>query len=58
MSKKGREQAGMETEIIQEVSKDHLSKNIQYLAAFDRFMKMKIDVIIPGHGRAIWNPQE
>ncbi len=30
----------------------------EYLAAFDRFMKMKIDVIIPGHGRAIWNPQE
>jgi len=30
----------------------------EYLAAFDKFKKMKIDVIVPGHGRVILNPQE
>ncbi len=30
----------------------------EYLAAFDKFKEMKIEVIIPGHGRAITNPQE
>lgn len=30
----------------------------EYLVAFDKFKKMKIDVIVPGHGRVILNPQE
>ena len=30
----------------------------EYLAAFNMFKEMNIKVIVPGHGRAIWNPQE
>lgn len=30
----------------------------EYLTAFDKFKQMKIDFIIPGHGRVILNPQE
>ena len=30
----------------------------EYLAAFETFMGMEIDVIIPGHGDLVFNPQE
>ena len=29
----------------------------EYLAAFDKFKKMEIDAIVPGHGNVIHNPQ-